>query len=77
MSTCPRCKGHLTDTHRCPRRPVVVAVEITVWALAGGFAGFLLVALFDPHGQIKEVDYGIAALVGALIAVGLNRAFRG
>ena len=75
MSTCPRCKGHLTDTHRCPRRPLFVAVEITLWALAGGFAGFLLVALFDPHGQMPDVDL-IAAVVGALVAVGLNRAVR-
>jgi hypothetical protein len=41
--------------------------------LAGGFAGFLLVALFDPHGQITELD-SIAAVVGAFAAVGLNRA---
>ena len=75
MATCPRCKGHLTDTHRCQRRPAYVAVEILLWALAGGFAGFLLVALFDPHGQMPEVD-SIAAVVGALAAVGLNRALR-
>jgi hypothetical protein len=75
MSTCPRCKGHLTDTHRCPRRPILVALEIVIWAVAGGFAGFLLVALFDPHGQITDLD-SIAAVVGALSAVGLNRLLR-
>lgn len=75
MSTCPRCKGHLTETHRCPRRPAFVAAEIILWALAGGFAGFLLVALFDPHGQITDLD-SIAAVVGALAAIGLNRALR-
>jgi hypothetical protein len=52
-----------------------VAVEITLWAVAGGFAGFLLVALFDPHGQSTELD-SIAAVVGALAAIGLNRALR-
>src|SRR3954471_18101709 len=24
MATCPRCKGHLTDTHVCPPRPYMV-----------------------------------------------------
>ena len=75
MATCPRCKGHLTDTHRCPRRPAYVAIEITLWALAGGFAGFLLVALFDPHGQMPDLD-SVAAVVGAVVAIGLNRALR-
>src|SRR6185436_7317715 len=28
MATCPRCKGHLTDTHRCPKSRVMVALEI-------------------------------------------------
>jgi len=76
MSTCPRCKGHLTDSHRCPRRPVMTALEITASALLGGFAGWLLVALFDPRGQITDVDT-ISALGGALIAVGINRTLRG
>jgi hypothetical protein len=75
MSTCPRCKGHLTDSHRCPRRPLIVAVEIALWALAGGFAGIFLVAFFDPHNQISDLDL-IAAMVGALAAVGLNRLLR-
>lgn len=76
MATCPRCKGHLTDSHRCPRRPLFVAAEITAAALAGGFAGLLLVALFDPQGQITDVDT-ISVVAGALIAVGMNRALRG
>ena len=75
MATCPRCKGHLTDTHRCPQRPFRVAVEIILWGLAGGFAGFLLVALFDPHGQMKDVEPA-AAVVGGLVAVAVNRLVR-
>src|SRR6476620_6608529 len=51
MATCPRCKGHLTDSHRCPRRPVVVAAEIVVTAVIGGVAGLLLVVMFDPTGR--------------------------
>ena len=75
MATCPRCKGHLTESHRCPRRPIFVAIEIILWAFAGGFAGLLLVALFDPHSQMTDID-SISAIAGALVAVGLNRALR-
>lgn len=76
MATCPRCKGHLTDSHRCPRRPYMVALEVSAAALVGGFAGLLLVAIFDPRGQITDVD-SISLIVGALIGVGINRALRG
>lgn len=75
MATCPRCKGHLTEFHRCPRRPLFIAVEIALWAMVGGFAGILLVALFDPHGRITDLD-AISAVAGALVAVGINRALR-
>jgi hypothetical protein len=76
MATCPRCKGHLTDNHRCPRRRGLVALEIVAAAFVGGFAGLLLVAVFDPRGQITDVDT-ISVIGGALIAVGINRALRG
>lgn len=76
MATCPRCKGHLTDSHRCPRRSYLVVLEVAAAALAGAFAGILLVAVFDPHGQITDMDT-ISAVVGALVAVGINRALRG
>src|SRR5574339_1217785 len=49
MATCPRCKGHLTDSHRCPRHRGMVALEIALAAIGGGFLGLLLVAIFDPH----------------------------
>ena len=77
MATCPRCKGHLTDSHKCPRRPLIVATEITAAALAGGFAGLLLVAIFDHRGQLGDVDYYLAIIAGGLIGVGLHRALRG
>ena len=75
MATCPRCKGHLTDGHRCPRGRAFVAIEIAGVALLGGFMGLLLVAVFDPRGQITDVD-GVSAVAGALVAVGINRALR-
>ena len=76
MATCPRCKGHLTDSHRCPRRTHLVALEVIASGIAGAFAGLLLVAIFDPLGQITDVDT-ISLVVGALVGIGLNRALRG
>ena len=77
MATCPRCKGHLTDSHKCPRRPAIVGAEITAVALAGALAGFLLVAIFDTHEQITNVDLILVVGAGALIGVGIRRVMRG
>jgi hypothetical protein len=74
MATCPRCRGHLTDSHRCPRRRSLIAVEVIAVALLGGLAGLLLVAFFDPHGS--DMD-SLAIIAGALLAVGINRGLRG
>jgi hypothetical protein len=54
---------------------MLVALEIIAAAFVGGFAGLLLVAIFDPHGQITDVDT-ISVIGGALVAVGINRALR-
>lgn len=75
MATCPQCKGHLTEHHRCPRRPAIAWAETFLWAIAGGFAGLLLVAMFDPQGHITDLDW-ISVIAGALLAVGLNRVVR-
>jgi hypothetical protein len=53
----------------------MVAAEIAATAVFGGLAGLLLVALFDPRGQMTDVD-SISVVVGALVAVGINRALR-
>jgi hypothetical protein len=76
MATCPHCKGHLTDSHRCPRRPAVVATEITLAGLAGGFAGLLVSVALNPGGEITLIDT-IAVLTGAAIAIGTERFLRG
>lgn len=76
MATCPRCKGHLTDSHRCPRRASLVALEIVLAAIAGGFGGLLLVALFDPHGQITDTDTFFVVLGAAAVGVAINRLVR-
>ena len=75
MSTCPHCKGHLTDSHRCPRRPGRVAAELLAAAIAGGVAGLVLVALVDPDRQIVQAE-SVAILLGALAGVALDRAVR-
>jgi hypothetical protein len=75
MATCPHCKGHLTDGHRCPRRRSLVFVEIAASFIAGGFGGLLLLAAFDPRGQVTDMD-AIAFIVGAFVAVGINRFVR-
>jgi hypothetical protein len=77
MATCPRCKGHLTDSHICPRRPLIVAAEITAAAIAGGLIGLVLVSLFDQHGQGTDGAYALSIGAGALIAVGIHRMMRG
>lgn len=49
--------------------------EIIASAVAGGLGGLLLLAAFDPGGQITDMD-AIAITVGALAAVGINRFVR-
>jgi hypothetical protein len=75
MSTCPRCKGHLTDSHRCPRRPAVVAIEIALAAIAGAVAALLLLAVLDPQGRLANIDSAVV-VAGALAAIGLTRFLR-
>ena len=75
MATCPNCKGHLTDGHRCPRRRVYIVAEIVACGIAGGLAGLLLLAAFDPHGQATDMD-ATAIVIGALVAIGIDRILR-
>ena len=75
MATCPRCKGHLTDSHKCPRRPTVVGIEVALAALAGGFAGLLIIAAVDPQGRLANID-AAAVVVGALSGIALDRYLR-
>ena len=74
MATCPHCKGHLTDGHRCPRRPFLKIIEMVAATLAGGFGGILLLAAFDPRGNTNMDAY--AFLLGALAGFGINRLLR-
>jgi hypothetical protein len=75
MATCPHCKGHLTDGHRCRGRRGLVAVEIAACAVGGGIASLLLLAFFDPFHQATDLD-AVAILAGGVVAVGINRILR-
>ena len=75
MATCPYCKGFLSDNHRCPRRRSVVITEVIVTAIAGGLAGLLMLAAFDPRGQVTDLDT-LAFVIGAGAAVIINRTLR-
>jgi uncharacterized paraquat-inducible protein A len=72
MATCPRCKGYLTDSHRCPRRPVVVALRTTLAVVGGAVAGLLLVTLIDPNGQ--TTDATLFLIVGGILGGTIYRA---
>jgi hypothetical protein len=76
MSTCPRCRGHLTDNHRCPRRPARIAAEVAAAGLAGGLVPLLAVALIDPGGELKQIDT-VAVTIGVFAGIGLDRLLRG
>lgn len=72
MATCPRCKGYLTDSHRCPRRPFVAALRTTLAVVGGAIAGLLLVTLIDPNGQ--TVDATLFIVVGGILGGAIYRA---
>jgi len=52
-----------------------VFVEVAAAAIGGGIAAVLLLAAFDPRGQVTDLDT-ISFAAGALLAVGINRTLR-
>lgn len=75
MATCPRCKGHLTDSHRCPKGRGKVALEIAGAGVLGGVLGILAAGWLDPAGHAR-MDF-VSLVAGSLGAIGLHRAWRG
>jgi hypothetical protein len=75
MATCPRCKGHLTENHRCPRSAARKVFEVSLAALGGAFAVLLIMAIVDPQGH-ASFD-GVLLVGGGLAGVGINRWLRG
>jgi hypothetical protein len=76
MATCPRCHGHLSDHHRCPRRPIRVAAEIALAALLGALAAIIIVSLIDPEGTLTLL-HAAALAAGIFGGIGLDRLLRG
>ena len=74
MATCPRCHGHLTDGHICPRTRGSIALELGVTALAGGLSAIVFLAVFDPHQVTVDLD-GLVFAAGALFALGVHHLF--
>jgi hypothetical protein len=74
MATCPRCKGHLTENHRCPRSVVRRAIETTLAAAAGGAIALVIFSLIDP--EARSMMDGVLLVGGALVGVGLERWLR-
>lgn len=74
LATCPRCHGHLTDGHKCPRTRRSLVSELIVTALAGGFAAIVFLAVFDPHQLAVDLD-GLMFATGALFALGVHQLF--
>ncbi len=74
MATCPRCHGHLTDGHTCPRTRGSVAIELTLTALVGGLAAIAFVAILDPQQITVDLDALVFA-VGAVLALGVHQLF--
>jgi hypothetical protein len=76
MATCPRCKGHLTEGHRCPHRRAYVIAEVLASGIVGGLIGWFILAVFDPHGMATDLD-ATAVIGGIVVGIGINRFLRG
>lgn len=74
MATCPRCHGHLTDGHKCPRTRRSIAFELLSTALAGGLSAIVFLAVFDPHQVTADLD-GFVFAAGAIFALGVHQLF--
>ena len=72
MATCPRCHGHLTDGHKCPRTRGSLILELLVTALVGGLAAIAFIAIFDPAQVTVDLD-GLAFSGGAVFALGVHQ----
>jgi hypothetical protein len=74
MATCPRCKGHLTENHRCPRSRGRIVFETGLAAIGGGLFTLLVLAILDPHAQ-SAFD-ALLLVIGGLLGIAADRFFR-
>jgi hypothetical protein len=71
VATCPRCKGPLTETHQCPRRPVAEALWAIGISIAGGLSVFVIFSLIDTQQRYAHLDPWVF-LIGCLAARGIQ-----
>ena len=74
MSTCPKCHGHLTEGHRCPRTRRSVVIELAATGLLGGLVAIAAIALLDPGQMTTDLDL-LVFLLGGLCALGVHQIF--
>lgn len=72
MATCPRCKGALTDNHRCPKGRFVGLSETLLTAGVGGIVGGSLCYVIQ-EGPALFLVISYAAL-GAVLAYAMRQA---
>ncbi len=72
MATCPRCKGALTDNHRCPKGRFTRWRETLLTAALGGTVGGSL-CYFMQEGPALFLVISYAAL-GAVLAYAMRQA---
>jgi hypothetical protein len=76
MATCPRCHGHLSDHHKCPRRPFRTAAQVALAAFLGALTAIIFLGLIDPDGTLTHLHAATLA-AGIFGGIGLDRLLRG
>jgi hypothetical protein len=71
MATCPRCRGPLTETHVCPRRPFAEAFRAITVSIAGGLAAIVIFSLIDTEQRYAHLDLWMF-VAGSLGARGIQ-----
>ena len=72
MATCPRCRGALTDTHRCPKGPLHWVVDAIFTAAVGGSVGAsICYVLLDRPASFLVLSY---AALGGVLAIAMRQA---
>ena len=72
MATCPRCRGALSDNHRCPKGPLYWVIEAVVTATVGGSVGAALCYFLQEQPALFLV-LSYAAL-GGVLAIAMRQA---
>ena len=72
MATCPRCRGALSDNHRCPKSPFYWLIDAFFTAGAGGGVGAsLCYVLQERPASFLVLSY---AALGSVLAIAMRQA---